>query len=126
MAGPVDAAFFERLTQANERFRAGLPATLAQLAAVRDEIEPGAPAPELVAELQSLLHTLAGAAVTFGFRELGQGARQLEQRLRVLTAFESVGADDWGAWLAALARFVEAGLAAPAPGYHSSAFSILL
>lgn len=125
MAGPVDAAFFARLTQANERFRAGLPATLAQLAAVRDEVEPDAPAPELVAELQPLLHTLAGAAVTFGFRELGQDARMLEQRLRVLTAFESVGAEDWSAWLGALGRFVEAGLAAPAPGYHSSAFSIL-
>ncbi len=126
MSGPVDAAFFERLTQANERFRAGLPATLARLAAVRDEIEPDSPAPALVAELQSLLHTLAGAAVTFGFRELGQGARQLEQRLRVLTAFETVGEDDWSAWLDSLTRFVQAGLAAPAPGYHSSAFSILL
>lgn len=125
MAGPVDAAFFARLTQANERFRAGLPATLAQLAAVCDEVDSDAPAPELVAELQSLLHTLAGAAVTFGFRELGQGARLLEQRLRVLTAFESVAADDWTAWLGALARFVEGGLASPAPGYHSSAFSIL-
>ncbi|HAV35149.1 MAG TPA: hypothetical protein DCX52_02130 [Massilia sp.] len=125
MSGPVDAVFFERLTQANERFRAGLPATLAQLAAVRDEIEPDSPAPALVAELQSLLHTLAGAAVTFGFRELGQGARQLEQRLRVLTAFETVGEDDWSAWLDALTRFVQAGLGAPAPGYHSSAFAIL-
>ena len=125
MAGPVDSAFFARLTQANERFRAGLPATLAQLAAVCEEIVPGAPAPALVAELQALLHTLAGAAVTFGFRELGQGARLLEQRLRVLTAFETVGEDDWAAWLGALERFVAAGLAAPAPGYHSSAFSML-
>jgi len=125
MAGPVDSAFFARLTSANERFRAGLPATLAQLAAAGDELLPAAPQPVLVAELQSLLHTLAGAAVTFAFRELGQGARLLEQRLGVLTAFETVGEDDWGAWLGALARFVEAGLAAPSPGYHSSAFSIL-
>lgn len=125
MSGPVDTAFFARLTSANERFRAGLPATLAQLAAAGDELAPAAPEPALVAELQSLLHTLAGAAVTFGFRELGQGARLLEQRLGVLTAFETVGEDDWSAWLGGLARFVEAGLAAPAPGYHSSAFSIL-
>ena len=123
MAGPVDAAFFARLTQANERFRAGLPATLAQLAAVREELAPRAPAPELVAELQSLLHTLAGAAVTFGFRELGHGARGLEQRLRVLTAFDAVGEDDWGAWMGALDSFVAASLRAPPPRYHSAAFS---
>lgn len=125
MAGPVDSAFFERLTAANERFRAGLPGTLAQLAAACAELTPAAPARPLVAELQSLLHTLAGAAVTFGFRELGQGARTLEQRLRVLTAFETVGADDWEAWRGALERFAATGLAAPAPGYHGSAFSIL-
>ncbi len=63
--------------------------------------------------------------MTFGFRELGQGARALEQRLRVLTAFELVGADDWQAWLAALDEFVRSGLAAPEPAYHSAAFSLL-
>lgn len=125
MSGPVDAAFFARLTSANERFRAGLQDTLAQLAARGGELVPGAPDPALAAELQSQLHTLAGAAVTFGFRELGQGARLLEQRLGVLTAFETVGEDDWSAWLGALAAFVVAGRAAPTPGYHSSAFSIL-
>jgi len=76
-------------------------------------------------DLTSLLHTLAGAAVTFGFRELGQGARALEQRLRVLTAFELVGEDDWQAWLASLDDFVRVGLAGPAPAYHSAAFSLL-
>ncbi len=125
MAGPVDAVFFARLTQANERFRTGLPDTLAQLAAVRAQLTPSAPAPHAVAELQSLLHALAGAAVTFGFREIGHGARGLEQRLRVLTAFETVGENDWGAWLGALDGFVDAGLRAPAPRYHSAAFSPL-
>jgi len=125
MPAPVDSAFFARLTQANERFRAGLPVTLSRLAAVRAALLPGAPAPASVAELQSLLHTLAGAAVTFGFRELGHGARGLEQRLRVLTAFDTVGEDDWGAWLGALDGFVAAGLRAPAPRYHSAAFSPL-
>jgi len=126
MAGPVDAAFFARLTAADARFRAGLPATLAQLAAARGELLPEAPAPALVAELQSLLHTLAGAAVTFGFRELGHGARALEQRLRVLCAFDAVSADDWSAWLGTLDRFVAAGLQAPSPRYHHAAFSPLL
>ena len=125
MAGPVDAAFFARLTAANERFRAGLPDTLRRLGGAGTGFDPDAPAAALAAELQSLLHTLAGAAVTFGFRELGQGARALEQRLRVLTAFEHVGEDDWRAWLASLDDFVRSGLAAPAPAYHSAAFSLL-
>jgi HPt (histidine-containing phosphotransfer) domain-containing protein len=121
----VDTDFFVRLTQANADFRAGLPSTLRRLGAAGADFNPAAPAPQLAAELQSLLHTLAGAAVTFGFRELGQGARALEQRLRVLTAFELVGEDDWQAWLSALDEFVRSGLAAPEPAYHSAAFSLL-
>ena len=121
-----DADFFVRLTRANEAFRSGLPATLERLRHAGAGFDPGAPAPQLASELQSLLHTLAGAAVTFGFRELGQGARALEQRLRVLTAFELVGADDWQAWLSELDDFVRSGLAAPEPAYHSAAFSLLL
>jgi HPt (histidine-containing phosphotransfer) domain-containing protein len=121
----VDTDFFARLTQANADFRAGLPSTLRRLGAAGAGFDPAAPAPRLAAELQSLLHALAGAAVTFGFRELGQGARALEQRLRVLTAFELVGEDDWRAWLSALDEFVRSGLAAPEPAYHSAAFSLL-
>ncbi|WP_229467231.1 Hpt domain-containing protein [Massilia sp. Mn16-1_5] len=113
------------MTQANADFRAGLPDTLRRLGQAGSGFDPGAPSAALAAELQSLLHALAGAAVTFGFRELGQGARALEQRLRVLTAFEHVGADDWRAWLASLDEFVRGGLAAPQPAYHSAAFSLL-
>ena len=125
MAAPVDTDFFVRLTRANADFRAGLPSTLRRLGAAGADFNPATPAPQLAAELQSLLHALAGAAVTFGFRELGQGARALEQRLRVLTAFELVGEDDWQAWLSALDEFVRSGLAAPEPAYHSAAFSLL-
>ena len=125
MSPSVDADFFVRLTQANDGFRAGLPDTLGRLQRIGAGFDPAAPAAPLAGELQSLLHALAGAAVTFGFRELGQGARALEQRLRVLTAFDLVGADDWRAWLAALDDFVRAGLAGPAPAYHSAAFSLL-
>ena len=124
MTAPVDTDFFVRLTQANADFRAGLPSTLRRLGAAGADFDPATPAPQLAAELQSLLHALAGAAVTFGFRELGQGARALEQRLRVLTAFELVGEDDWQAWLSALDEFVRGGLAAPEPAYHSAAFSL--
>ncbi|MDB5745262.1 MAG: hypothetical protein JWP72_110 [Massilia sp.] len=121
----IDTGFFARLTQANRDFRTGLPATLGRIQATRADFVPAAPAQHQVVELQALLHALAGAAVTFGFRELGQGARALEQRLRVLRAFDTVGEDDWRAWLAALDDFVRAGLDAPAPAYHSAAFSLL-
>jgi HPt (histidine-containing phosphotransfer) domain-containing protein len=125
MTAPADADFFVRLTQANEDFRAGLPATLRRLGQAGANFDPATPDLALAAELQALLHTLAGAAVTFGFRELGQGGRALEQRLRVLTAFEHVGEDDWQAWLASLDDFVRGGMAAPPPAYHSAAFSLL-
>ena len=121
----VDAGFFSRLTQANQAFRDGLPATLARIRAAQAGFVPDQPAQQQVLELQTLLHTLAGAAVTFGFRELGQGARALEQRLRVLRAFESVSEDDWRAWLAALDEFVRTGLEGAPPAYHSAAFSLL-
>ncbi|QNA88962.1 hypothetical protein G4G28_11580 [Massilia sp. Dwa41.01b] len=107
----MQAGFFARLMQANETFRAGLPGTLRRLQDVRAGLDPAAPAADLVAELGALLHTLAGAAATFGFREMGQGARSLEQRLRVLTAFDHVGAGDWSAWLAGVEQFAQAGLA---------------
>lgn len=112
----IDAGFFARLTHANDAFRAGLPAALERLAVLHAGFDPAAPAAEVVAALQSQLHTLAGAAVTFGFRELGQGARALEQRLRVLTAFETVGADDWRAWLAMLDDFLRASPEGPSAG----------
>jgi HPt (histidine-containing phosphotransfer) domain-containing protein len=121
----VEADFFVRLTQANADFRAGLPATLQRLREAGAGFDPALPAPQLADALQSLLHTLAGAAVTFGFRELGQGARALEQRLRVLMAFELVGEDDWRAWLSELEDFERSGLVAPEPVYHSAAFSLL-
>ena len=125
MSDTNDVDFFVRLTQANADFRAGLPVTLQRLRDAGAGFDPAAPNAQQAGDLQSLLHTLAGAAVTFGFRELGQGARALEQRLRVLTAFELVGEDDWQAWLASLDDFVRVGLAGPAPAYHSAAFSLL-
>jgi HPt (histidine-containing phosphotransfer) domain-containing protein len=81
---------------------------------------PAAPDATLVADVIALLHTMAGSATTFGYRVLGQQARALEQRLRVLTAFESVGAADWDAWLAALDTFVAWGRRNPKAAYYIS------
>ncbi|WP_229425016.1 Hpt domain-containing protein [Massilia sp. Se16.2.3] len=72
----MQAGFFARLMQANETFRAGLPGTLRRLQDVRAGLDPAAPAADLVAELGALLHTLAGAAATFGFSRDGAGCAQ--------------------------------------------------
>ncbi len=53
-----------------------------------------------------MLHTLAGSAATFGFRGLGHHARLLEQRLRVLRAFDVVAATQWQAWRAELDEYI--------------------
>ena len=103
----ADQQFFSRLASANAGFDRGLPDTLARLGALGAQLDPVAPA-ATAGELQAMLHTLAGSAVTFGYRGLGQHARALEQRLRVLTTFETVAASDWAAWLGELGQFVEA------------------
>lgn len=102
----ADQQFFSRLAAANASFASRLPQTLERLGALGARRE--APGPEAAAELQAMLHTLAGSAVTFGYRGLGQHARALEQRLRVLMTFDAVAASDWAAWGAELGQFVEA------------------
>jgi HPt (histidine-containing phosphotransfer) domain-containing protein len=92
---PVEADFFARLRAQDAAFSAGLSGTLDALAALRDPLA-----------LQDQLHTLAGCATTFGYRRLGQAARALEQRLRVLRAFDAVPAGDWTAWFCELAALV--------------------
>ncbi|WP_332875714.1 Hpt domain-containing protein [Massilia sp. S19_KUP03_FR1] len=90
-----DAAFFARLRVQDAAFSAGLPAMLDELATLQDP-----PA------LQHQLNTLAGCATTFGYRRLGREARTLEQRLRVLCAFDAVPAIDWADWFSQLAALV--------------------
>jgi HPt (histidine-containing phosphotransfer) domain-containing protein len=103
MATLIDEDFFARLRMLSDEFAAGVPDTLARLAALRAAFNAQAPTPELISELHQVLHTVAGSAATFGFRTMGQHARSLEQRLRVLMAFaEAVPARDWEYWLANL------------------------
>jgi HPt (histidine-containing phosphotransfer) domain-containing protein len=103
----ADQQFFSRLASANASFAGRLPTILERMAALGGQLDPQAPA-AVANELQAMLHTMAGSAVTFGYRGLGQHARLLEQRLRVLMTFDAVAARDWAAWLGELGAFVEA------------------
>ena len=96
-ASVLESDFFARLRVQDAAFRAGLPAMLAEIAGLHDRAE-AIPSTACGARLQYALHTLAGCAATFGYRRLGREARVLEQRLRVLQAFEAVPAVDWLDW----------------------------
>jgi len=102
MATLIDQEFFARLRILNDKFAAGVPDTLARLGAIRVAFDAQAPDPKLVGDLHQILHTVAGSAATFGFRTMGHQARALEQRLRVLMAFDVIAARDWDNWLASL------------------------
>jgi HPt (histidine-containing phosphotransfer) domain-containing protein len=113
MATLIDQDFFARLRVLNDKFAAGVPDTLARLAALRAGFDAQAPDGQIVDQLHQILHTVAGSAATFGFRTMGQQARALEQRLRVLMAFEVVGARDWAHWLAGLDEYLAWGAIDP-------------
>ncbi|ATQ77363.1 hypothetical protein CR152_24805 [Massilia violaceinigra] len=106
MATLIDQEFFARLHALNEKFAASVPATLARLEELRARFDPAAADAALVKELHQSLHTIAGSAATFGFRAFGAQARQLEQRLRVLMAFELIAPKDWNDWLHALDEYI--------------------
>lgn len=106
VAPPVDQQFFERLREMNDKFAAGVPATLDRLQTARDAFDAAVPSTALADELRQVLHTVAGSAATFGFRTFGAEARVLEQRLRVLQAFETVGAAEWRSWLRSLDHYL--------------------
>ncbi|MEW7847184.1 Hpt domain-containing protein [Massilia aurea] len=117
MTQPADQQFFARLAELNDKFAARLPSTFERLAQLSSDLAPAGapgfdPAPP-AGELQAMLHTLAGSAATFGFRGLGHHARLLEQRLRVLRAFETVAASEWSAWRAELDEYIAVALRDP-------------
>jgi HPt (histidine-containing phosphotransfer) domain-containing protein len=117
MSGAANTEFFERLAELSATFAASLPETLGRLSAARNAFDTAMPQPELIGELHAMLHTLAGSSATFGFRTLGQQARNIEQRLRVLMTFDAVAPEEWGAWLAELDVFVAWGLRDPKAAY---------
>ena len=104
MATLVDPEFLARLRALNDKFAASLPATLERLEAARAGVDLAAPDPARLKELHQVLHTIAGSAGTFGFAVLGQQARRLEQRMRVLMS-ETAPRKDWESWMADLQRY---------------------
>jgi HPt (histidine-containing phosphotransfer) domain-containing protein len=124
MSSGADAEFFERLAELNGKFAASLPQTLGRLAQARDAFDVAQPQPALIEQLQAVLHTLAGSSATFGFRSLGQQARILEQRLRVLTTFDAVSPAEWRAWLRELELFVAWGLRDPKGDYPNDGSAV--
>ena len=106
MATLIDTEFFARLNALNEKFALSVPDTLLQLQGLRTRFVAEAPDKALIKEVHQILHTVAGSAATFGFRVLGHQARQLEQRLRVLMAFDSVAPRDWSNWMEDLGEYI--------------------
>ena len=117
MSAAADADFFARLAELNDKFAASLPQTLGRLSAARQAFDAERPPAALIKQMHAVLHTLAGSSATFGFRILGQQARMLEQRLRVLTTFDAVAPAEWDAWLAELDVFVAWGSVDPKAAY---------
>ena len=113
----ADAEFFERLAELNDRFGASLPHTLGRLSAARASFDTLQPQRQLIEEMHAVLHTLAGSSATFGFRALGQHARNIEQRLRVLMTFDALAPEEWEVWLAELDGFIAWALQDPKGPY---------
>jgi len=124
MSSSADAEFFARLAELNDKFAASLPQTLGRLSAARNAFDPKRPPAALIEQMHAVLHTLAGSSATFGFRILGQQARMLEQRLRVLTTFDAVAPEEWEAWLAELDVFIAWGSVDPKAAYPNDESSV--
>ena len=118
MATLIDQEFFARLRALNDKFADSVPDTLARIAAMRARLDPQAPDMAVVGDIHQVLHTIAGSAATFGFRTFGQQARNLEQRLRVLMAFEESPASEWAGWLEALDRYTSWAAQDPKADYY--------
>jgi HPt (histidine-containing phosphotransfer) domain-containing protein len=98
MATMVEQEFRARLAALGERFAASVPVTLDKIGhtlAACDASFP--PDPGQLAALHELLHGVAGSAGTFGFGELGQQCRRVDQMVRVVISAQFLGEADWAA-----------------------------
>jgi len=70
--------FEQRLEQMKLRFRARAAAEAIVLQTIVSDLDNGAPASPLRADIKRIAHRLAGAAGTFGFAGISSGAIDLE------------------------------------------------
>jgi HPt (histidine-containing phosphotransfer) domain-containing protein len=96
MATLVDQEFRARLAALGEKFAASVPVTMGKIAQALAACEASFP-PDAgqLDVLHELLHGVAGSAGTFGFGELGQQCRRVEQMVRVVIAAHPVPAAEW-------------------------------
>lgn len=102
MATLIDPDFRARLNALNDKYAAGVPALMTAIGAALDDCVQQGPQVANLAVLQKHLHTVAGSAATFGFTVLGHQCRDIEQRLRSMTARDGVAAAsavDHAGWL---------------------------
>lgn len=86
---PQDFEKFLDLQRAD--YQRALPGKMAQIHALWRALDAGGEAPSPLADLERLAHTLAGAAGTFGFGEVGQAAKALELLLRPAVEGDGAG-----------------------------------
>lgn len=102
MATLVDPDFQSRLRALGDKFAARVPDTTAGIERVLAACAADGATPERLAEVQELLHGIAGSAGTFGFAVLGREARRLEQQARAVLAGEA----EWPPLAAGIAQFL--------------------
>ncbi|TNC79699.1 MAG: response regulator receiver protein [Oleiphilus sp.] len=73
------AAALDRLKQA---YIDRLPGELSAIEAALAEMEANQPAPKQLENMRQLLHKMAGSSGTFGLRELGAQAKEIEQQIK--------------------------------------------
>lgn len=93
-----------KLTALRAAFAAGLPERLEAMAACWRAAEAADPPQTVPAELIRLAHSLAGSAGTFGYRRLGDKARELEESL----ARSSCDLPPDAAWTARIRELIDA------------------
>jgi chemotaxis protein histidine kinase CheA len=76
--GPADAEFLEFLAAQRADYRSGLGEKFARMAALWNLIAHGDGDTADLLELERQAHSVAGSGATFGYRDLGAGARTLE------------------------------------------------
>ncbi len=96
MATLVDEEFHARLAALGQKFAATVPVTLDKIARALAACEASFPPDASQLDvLHELLHGVAGSAGTFGFGELGQQCRRVEQMVRVVISAHPVPAAEW-------------------------------